>query len=58
MNFTEKLEELEEILKRVENPKTTLENALADFEKGVALIRECKEYIETAKQKVTELSED
>jgi len=56
MNFTEKLEELEQILKRVENPKSTLEDALADFEKGVALIRECREYLESAKQKVTELS--
>lgn len=56
MNFTEKLEELEQILKRVENPKITLEDALADFEKGVALIRECREYLESAKQKVTELS--
>jgi len=56
MNFTEKLEELEQILKRVENPKSTLEDALADFEKGVTLIRECREYLENAKQKVTELS--
>lgn len=57
MKFTENLEKIEEILKKVENQETTLEGALAEFEKGVALIKECKLYLEKAQQKVTMLTE-
>lgn len=58
MKFTENLEELERILKKVENPNSTLESALEDFEKGIALIRECKSYLENAQQKVTTLMDE
>ncbi len=58
MNFTENLEKIEQLLKKMESQEGTLEEALADFEKGVSLIKECNEYLANAKQKVTELSAD
>lgn len=58
MNFSEKMNELDKILKNLEGETISLEQSLAEFEKGIALVRECREYLETAKQKVTMLSED
>lgn len=58
MNFSEKMNELDKILRELEGETISLEQSLAEFEKGVALVRECRAYLEEAKQKVMILSED
>lgn len=58
MNFSEKMTELEKILRSLEGDSMPLEDALAEFEKGIALIRECRAYLDEAKQKVTILTEE
>lgn len=58
MNFSEKMNELDRILRNLEGETASLEQSLAEFEKGIALVRECRAYLEEARQKVTILSED
>ncbi len=58
MNFSEKMAELDKILRRMEGDALPLEEALSDFEKGIGLVRECRSYLEEAKQKVVLLAED
>lgn len=58
MNFSEKMNELDKILKELEGETISLEEALEQFEKGIAMVRECRQYLEEAKQRVTTLTED
>lgn len=58
MNFSEKMNELDRILKNLEGETVSLEEALAEFEKGIGLIRECRRYLEEARQKVSMLTEN
>ena len=58
MNFAEKMDELEKILRDLEGDSLTLDSALAEYERGVALVRECRAYLEDAQKKITMLSQD
>lgn len=58
MNFSEKMSELDRILRNLEGESVSLEEALAEFEKGIGLVRECRQYLEEARQKVSMLTED
>jgi exodeoxyribonuclease VII small subunit len=58
MNFGEKLEDLDEILRQLEEGELPLDEALSVFERGVALIREAREFLEKAEQKVTLLTQE
>lgn len=58
MNFSEKMNELDKILRNLEGDSVSLEEALAEFEKGIGLVRECRQYLEEAKQKITMLTDD
>ncbi len=55
MKFEEALKELEETAKKLESGDTTLEEAMALFEKGVGLSRQCTKLLEEAELKVTKL---
>jgi len=46
------LEELEALLKELESGELTLEAALAHFERGVNLTRQCQKALQEAEQKV------
>ena len=58
MNFTEKMAELDKIVKKLEGDNTSLEESLAEFERGIALVKECRLFLEEARQKVTVLTEE
>lgn len=58
MNFSEKMAELEKILRKLEDEVLPLEESLELFQHGVSLVRECGTYLEDAKQKVLLLTED
>ena len=58
MNFSEKLENLDEILRLLEEGKLPLDEALQVFERGVMLVREARAFLEEAEQKVTLLTQD
>lgn len=58
MNFDENLEQLDEILRQLEEGRLPLDEALSLFERGVGLVRESQKFLEKAQQKVTLLTQD
>ena len=53
--FEGALDELESLVARLEAGDLALEQALATFERGVALSRRCAELLERAEQRIDEL---
>jgi exodeoxyribonuclease VII small subunit len=58
MNFSEKMTELDKILRKLEGDSLPLEDALFEFEKGIGLVRDCRTYLEEAKQRVALLTDE
>lgn len=58
MSFTEDMEKLQEIVNRLDSGELSLEESLALFEKGVALVNSCRAFLESAKQKISLISMD
>jgi len=56
--FESALEELEQLVERLESGDLPLDEALADFERGVKLTRECQKKLASAEQKVKVLMEE
>ncbi|HJO25448.1 MAG: exodeoxyribonuclease VII small subunit [Myxococcota bacterium] len=57
-SFEQALEALEAIVDRLEQGDLPLEDALAAFEKGVALTRRCAGELDTAERRIEELVRD
>ncbi|MFT3741374.1 MAG: exodeoxyribonuclease VII small subunit [Gammaproteobacteria bacterium] len=51
-NFETKLNELNKLVETIEKGGISLEQSLRDFERGIGLIRECQEALNSAEQKV------
>jgi exodeoxyribonuclease VII small subunit len=58
IKFSEKLEALDGILQQLEEGKLPLDEALSVFEHGIGLVREAREFLEKAEQKVTLLTRE
>ena len=58
MKFDKNLEQLDEILRQLEEGTLPLDEALSAFERGVALVRESQKFLDEAQQKVTLLTQD
>lgn len=56
LSFETAMQQLEEILQKLENSDTTLEESLKLYEKGAALTTLCYEKLQTAEQTMTQLS--
>lgn len=56
--FQEAMSELEAVVEKLESGEQSLEASLADFERGVALARHCKQSLSAVEQKVQLLMED
>ena len=54
--FEQALAELEAILRELEDGTTSLEDALARYERGVGLLRQCYAQLRDAEQKVQQLA--
>lgn len=54
-DFEKSLAELETLVERMEQGEQSLEQSLKDFERGVALTRQCQQALKTAEQKVEQL---
>lgn len=52
IDFEQSLQQLEEIVRKMEQGELTLENALEAFEEGVRLTRNCQTALQNAEQKV------
>lgn len=55
VNFEQSLGELENLVQSLESGDLTLDQALAAFEKGVRLTRECQQTLNDAEQKIETL---
>lgn len=55
LSFGAALAELEQIVRALESGDLELEDGLARYERGVALLRACQEKLSRAKQRVTML---
>jgi exodeoxyribonuclease VII small subunit len=51
-DFERSLARLEEVVRRLESPQLSLDDAMKLFEEGVALSRECQKQLEEAEGKV------
>lgn len=58
MTFEDSLKELEEIVKKLENGETTLEESMTLFEKGVLLTKNCRKMLDEAQLKVKKVTEE
>lgn len=56
--FAQDLHALEELVKRMEHDELDLNQALVDFEKGIALSKKCQKTLEQAQLKIKTLSQD
>ncbi len=54
-NFEKAMGDLEGVVKRLEGGELTLDESLASFEKGVALVRECEAKLSEAKGRIEKL---
>lgn len=52
LDFESAIQELETLVERMEQGETSLEESLTDFERGVALFRQCQKALDEAEQKV------
>lgn len=56
-NFEENLEELEQIVEKLEEGKLNLDDSLKEFEKGIKLYKNCKTKLQSAEKKISVLTE-
>ena len=52
MTYEQQLQQLETLIKQLENGDLSLDQALAAYEQGVALIRACQQQLEQAEQRI------
>ena len=57
MNFEEAVKELEEIVREMENGDLGLDDLLADFEKGIGLLRLCEKKLAEAEGRIAVLTQ-
>ena len=57
LNFEAALEELEQLVERMETGELSLEESLKAFERGVALTRDCQKALKDAEVRVQALTE-
>ena len=57
-SFQDLEEELTSLVEALEKPDTPLEKALADYERGIEVLREAQKRLDAAEQKVMMLSPD
>ena len=55
--FEEALEQLETIAAQIEQGKIGLEESIAQYEKGMSLVKQCREILSRAEQKIQTLQE-
>lgn len=58
LSYEQAMAEVEAIADRIESGEAGLEESVASYERGMALIRRCRALLERAEQRVVELSAD
>lgn len=55
-SFEALLEDVESIIERIESGEVGLEQSLADYERGIRLLNQCRNRLTAARQKVIDLT--
>jgi exodeoxyribonuclease VII small subunit len=55
-DFESAIEQIEQIIARIESGEIGLEDSIAQYERGVGLIRRCRQVLDRAEQRVEELT--
>lgn len=55
LTFEENLEQLEEIVKKLESGSVPLDNAIEEFTKAMTLAKKCDESLKNAEEAITKL---
>jgi exodeoxyribonuclease VII small subunit len=50
------VQQLEQIIERIESGQVGLEQSISEYERGVALIKRCRQVLDRAEQRVEELT--
>ena len=58
MNFEEKINKLEDITKKMENPDLTMSDGVALYEEGVSIAKECYAELNSIKGKINVIRKD
>jgi len=58
LNFEESMQELETIVKLLEEGTLPIEKSIEEFEKGIRLIQNCRTLLDSAQKQVTTLIGD
>ena len=56
MRFEQAAEELEAIIEQIEQGEVELEDSLAAYQRGLALVKHCRSILDTAEEQVKELT--
>ena len=57
-DFEKSLKELEQIVEELKNGDISLDESIKLFERGIKLSNDCRKTLETARQKITSLTEE
>lgn len=57
-DFEKSLDELEKIVEQLQNGDISLDESIKLFERGMELTNDCRKTLETARQKITSLTEE
>ena len=58
MTYEQALAELEALIERIERGEIGLEESLAEYRRGAALLKRCRAILETAEQQIEQLTAD
>jgi exodeoxyribonuclease VII small subunit len=54
--YEQMMAELRDIVRKIDDPATSLDESIALYDQGMALIKACEEILNTAELKITELT--
>ena len=58
LSFEDAMGELEQLVEQIESGEIGLEEALKRYERGIALIKRCRTVLDSAEQRIAELTTD
>ena len=58
MTYEQQLQQLETLIKQLENGDLSLDQTLAAYEQGIGLVRACQQQLEQAEQRIQLLTQD
>jgi exodeoxyribonuclease VII small subunit len=58
LNFEQSIKELTAIVEKIEQGEIALQDSLAEYEKGMALIKHCRSILQKAEKRIEQISKE